>query len=160
MGRGRTWNNVPGDTTLSAYWVGDTGWICEKNDEPLPESAQRELVSLDTEDQLILSIDWLSSGYYDPGCTYGPPERCYPPEGSDERVLAGRVAFECGGVKGRLSDLASGELFDAFHDIVEEQELDYDSSDADRSDELYQRWKDEPRESYFNKSLHKILFDS
>jgi len=32
-------------------------------------------------------IHFRSKGYYDPGKTSGPPERCYPPEGDDERTL-------------------------------------------------------------------------
>jgi hypothetical protein len=34
-----------------------------------------------------ISIDALSSGYYDPGRISGPPDSCYPPEGEDERVI-------------------------------------------------------------------------
>ena len=171
MGRRRTWNHVPGNTLLTAYWASGeadfhAGWICEKNDKPLPQIVQQEIAQLNTpehpidvEDQLILDINWSSSGSYDPGCTYGPPERCYPPEGDDERTLSGRVTIECGTVKARLSETASEELFAEFYDIVSDQELDYDSRDDDRSDERYQRWKDEPHESYFNRALNNVLID-
>lgn len=34
-------------------------------------------------------ITFRSTGYYDPGNTYGPPEICYPPEEDDERTMLG-----------------------------------------------------------------------
>ena len=69
------------------------------------------------------------------------------------------MTIECGTVKARLSETASEELFAEFYDIVSDQELDYDSRDDDRSDERYQRWKDEPHESYFNRALNNVLID-
>lgn len=35
-----------------------------------------------------LEIHIRAKGYYDPGKTYGPPENCYPPEGSEDRVVS------------------------------------------------------------------------
>ena len=35
-----------------------------------------------------LEIHIRAKGYYDPGKTYGPPEDCYPPEGSEERTVS------------------------------------------------------------------------
>lgn len=29
-------------------------------------------------------VEYDYEGYYDPGCTYGPSENCYPPEGEHE----------------------------------------------------------------------------
>jgi len=41
-----------------------------------------------------LEFPWDFDGYYDPGVTSGPPERCYPEEGEDNRTITG---FSIGG---------------------------------------------------------------
>ena len=67
-----------------------------------------------------LVLSFLSSGYYDPGRTYGDPFDCYPPEGDDERLPDG-VAYLDFGQDGRieltqeqterLAELLEGELY-------------------------------------------------
>jgi hypothetical protein len=42
---------------------------------------------------LELVVCWTFSGYYDPGRSYGPPERCYPPEYEDEREICGVALY-------------------------------------------------------------------
>ena len=43
----------------------------------------------DSELPLEITILFHLSGYHDPGCTYGPPENCYPSEGEDEQEIIG-----------------------------------------------------------------------
>ena len=46
-------------------------------------------IELDPEANLTLTLKFKVRGSSDPGCTYGPPERCYPPEGEEEREVIG-----------------------------------------------------------------------
>lgn len=40
-----------------------------------------------TETYIEIEVGWSYKGYEDPGVCSGPPERCYPPEGEDERTI-------------------------------------------------------------------------
>jgi len=115
----------------------------------LPETVATELEAIfsvvKNEDCYAkLVIDFTSSGYYDPGRTYGDPYYCYPPEGEDERLLDGNVGvwLDWKGVGGKrtkpdhtLSDKASDDLFEAYRERVESEELDHDDYDPpDRDD--------------------------
>jgi hypothetical protein len=40
-----------------------------------------------TRTYIEMEIEWSYKGYEDPGVCSGPPERCYPPEGEDERTI-------------------------------------------------------------------------
>lgn len=42
----------------------------------------RDTTSIDVE------FGYHHEGYYDPGVRYGPPEKCYPPECSEEREVS------------------------------------------------------------------------
>ena len=46
--------------------------------------------------EVNLVLPFLSSGYYDPGRLYGPPEDCYPPEDGDERLPDGLAYIDLG----------------------------------------------------------------
>ena len=67
-----------------------------------------------------LVLAFFSTGYHDPGCSSGPPEYCYPPEGADERTPDGVAYLDVGhgGVKltpeqtDQLVDLLRGEIYD------------------------------------------------
>ena len=48
-----------------------------------------------------LVLPFLSSGFYDPGQNYGPPEKCRPPEFGDERLPDGNAYLDFG-VDGKL----------------------------------------------------------
>lgn len=39
------------------------------------------------DDEIELEVEY-SVSPYDPGCTYGPPENCYPPEGGEVEELS------------------------------------------------------------------------
>ena len=72
--------------------------------------------------EVPLVLPFLSSGYSDPGVCSGPVERCYPPEGDDERLpdgcayldfgLDGRVELTLEQTE-RLAELLDGELYEA-----------------------------------------------
>ena len=66
-----------------------------------------------------LVIHFTSSGYYDPGQTWGLPENCYPPEREDERLLS-FAKFD--GIA--LPKVVADECFEFFGDLVEEADLD------------------------------------
>ena len=62
------WSNVSGDP------------LCI---EMIPADDKRDDVTME------MVVEWESTGYYDPGVCSGPPEKCYPPEGEDERTVTG-----------------------------------------------------------------------
>lgn len=38
-------------------------------------------------DDVKYEVEFNYKGWYNPGCTYGPPENCYPPEGETEYTI-------------------------------------------------------------------------
>lgn len=74
-----------------------------------------------------LILPFLSSGYYDPGRTYGDPYYCYPPEGEDERLPDGNAYISLGPDKTiELTKEQTEQLFDYFLDEIQEIELNDD----------------------------------
>jgi hypothetical protein len=70
------WSNVMGSVALSLDGL------------ELSREAWNALEPFRTEDRdECLEVEFTSSGYYDPGVTSGPVDRCYPPEGDDEREI-------------------------------------------------------------------------
>ena len=72
--------------------------------------------------EVPLVLPFLSSGYFDPGRTYGDPFDCYPPEGDDERLPDGCAYLDFGldsrveltlEQTERLAELLDGELYEA-----------------------------------------------
>lgn len=72
-----------------------------------------------------LFIKFNSQGYYDPGCVSGPIDRCYPPEGGDDRTMI-EVRFEFGDepVPITLTREEQTAIFDHFQDVVDEREIE------------------------------------
>ena len=100
------WNNRSGELTLTF----------NPADEDLAEELAPYLLD---KTEATLTIHFLSSGYYDSGCTSGPPENCYPPEGEDERILDW---IEADGQE-LPQDLAA-RLFEKFQDKVDALEME------------------------------------
>lgn len=68
----------------------------------------------------MLEIDFTSSGYSDPGFISGPPEKCYPPEGEEERTVKGARLFGLElptelwkKIEGELQEIVDVHEFDA-----------------------------------------------
>jgi hypothetical protein len=60
----------------------------------LPDDLVRELEKeYPALDEIEMIVE--AKGYEDPGVCSGPPERCYPPEGDDERFL-NDIKLRCG----------------------------------------------------------------
>jgi hypothetical protein len=150
----REWNNTPGDSQFNAYWTPE-GWCYEHNNDLLPDLVQRELIKAPRNEVATFTVDWLSSGYYDPGVSTGPVEKSYPPEGDDERALANVVTVEIGNATAKLSKEASIELFD---DVLETIIMKTDPDEYDAGGREHE--PNDYYESYFIKTLDKILFDS
>jgi len=82
------WSAVSGELAIELY--GNDGEAVDTifdahDDQPIP-AITPDMVPKIKEDSYDLVIEFLASGYYDAGKTYGPPENCYPPEGYEERV--------------------------------------------------------------------------
>lgn len=91
------------------------------------------------ETPLDIFIRFNSRGYYDPGCTYGPPENCYPPEGDDERTLI-EVRMEYGddSTNVPLTGEEQQAIFDGLQNIVDEYEIEEPDDDYPE-DTVYHR---------------------
>lgn len=74
MGHVTHWSNVSGHFST------------ELRPESLTPELWEEVATL-LYDYSTLEVDFISTGYYDPGHTYGDPDRCYQPAGSDDREL-------------------------------------------------------------------------
>jgi hypothetical protein len=172
--RSNSWSGVPGESRCQAY-INNSTWVFEHNEKPLSDILQRELnqflvkINGRSEETFVdFIIPWTSSGYYDAGSMYGGSDHLgSPPEGEDDRDLAGLVHFDMVSgdedVSGKLSKAASEDLFGwVLEDVIMDTEIDYSRSDRDDSDYEYDRRKDEPddyryHESYFEKKLDAIL---
>ena len=85
MGRSQRWINVSGVLSVNVE-IGDDGHVWDLDGDwelPMLDGLLDDLESGPSD----LAIEFSSSGYYDPGVCSGPVERCYPPEGIDERTL-------------------------------------------------------------------------
>jgi hypothetical protein len=115
------WSGVPGQFVAELH---------VQNGEIYDAHSDKQLevdlgISLEQDESYELVIEFRSEGYYDPGVVSGPPERCYPPEGDDERSLDGMTLT---GEKGdmELSQETQEELFEYYRSEVEDVEIDKD----------------------------------
>ena len=120
----KTWTNVPGIFSIEVERF--NGIWHDMDGEAMPDAVQKALADC-TDDYYELVIGFRSSGYSDPGVLSGPPERCYPPEGEDERVLD-YVELDRG-PKILLESDAAQPIFDAFEEDIIGMELDADWRD-------------------------------
>ena len=109
------WRGVAGKFTIECGLT-DTG-PCDVHEHPLP-LALAPLLSLDDCHELV--IEFASSGYNDPGCIYGDPGNCYPPEGDDERTVTGMTL---GGEP--VPKELWGELETMYADEIADVEIDW-----------------------------------
>ena len=129
MGQTTRWNNLPGfvvfelDNDESGHLFVFNG-PPEKSNE---EWAEILIPILGNPPPGMLEINFLSSGYNDPGRSYGPPERCYPPEGDDERIFDEAVYYFATatgyGKPSKFCDAIGQKVFDAIEDAVATAEL-------------------------------------
>ena len=124
-----TWSNI-GFTFSAELYCYDGKIYDSDNDQEVDLGCDIPLTE-ESDATFELVIEGTSSGYYDPGRTYGPPEKCYPPEGEDERT------FDCiyvlqhndiQGVKSRIKhDIPAQrkeDLFEQFCEQIQDIELD------------------------------------
>jgi hypothetical protein len=74
------WHNEKGEFVTEIFVKENKVYDMDNKELPIPA----ELLPKD-ENYFDLVVDFKSSGYYDSGCTYGPPDNWYPPEEMDER---------------------------------------------------------------------------
>jgi hypothetical protein len=77
-GTKRRWAGVEGQVNVEVNQLGERARV-----------ALALLRSADPDARVLeeLEVNFESSGYYDPGRFYGPPENCYPEEWDDERLV-------------------------------------------------------------------------
>ena len=150
----KEWKNIEGSIYIECGFVNGK-LIDSHTDQELPQSLINELKENfeinELNDYFEVEIPFTSSGFSDSGKLYGPPEKCYPPEYNDERLLDENciVTFyylidkEMGWQKDfiNLSKEVSEELFELYYDEIMEKELDF--SQYDDSDERYERMIEE-----------------
>lgn len=85
------WQNVQAELYIELENTGDGWQIVDGKSAPegLAKWLQEQYSGCIYESPLELTVNVSSTGYYDPGKTYGPPEDCYPPEGDNERPVTG-----------------------------------------------------------------------
>ena len=116
----RTWSHVGGSIACSLHW--DGGELFDMTyDTRIHNVLKPWHDKIDDGD--VLCIDFESSGYYDPGVCSGPPEKCFPPERDEERLVMAVYIRKDGG-RGDLMDLVSvrerlAELYEAEIDSAE-----------------------------------------
>ena len=74
------WHNEKGEFCTEIFVKENKVYDTDNKELPIPA----ELLPKD-ENYFDLVVEFKSSGYYDSGCTYGPSDNWYPPEGMDER---------------------------------------------------------------------------
>lgn len=84
--RKRSWTDVPGQLSIEPYRHRDGVVYDNHRDEPIELPDLWPFIDDEFASYEIV-IEFLCSGYDDPGCTLGAPEDCYPPESEDERQL-------------------------------------------------------------------------
>ena len=99
----RTWSHVGGSIACELAWADGKVWDIT-HDRELPDwiAPWHDRI----QDGDVLCIDFESSGYYDPGVCSGPPEKCFPPERDEERLVMAVYIRKDGG-RGDLMDLVS-----------------------------------------------------
>jgi len=87
-----------------------------------------------------MEIQYSVNGYYDPGCTYGPPENCYPPESDEERTVEYSTLCLAKDISVDIPDTHFNKIYDAFEkeitsrDFTPDDDGDYDYDYDDRDD--------------------------
>jgi hypothetical protein len=78
----------------------------------------------------VLRIHFTSSGYYDPGKTWGDPETCYPPEGEDERILSSVFyEYDDGCFVAALPPDIAKILFELYREEIQQVEIEAEQDD-------------------------------
>jgi len=113
------WKNVSGTFSIEVEYHHPSGSAVDINGKEL--ECLTDLVGM--QDMFELVIDFTSSGYYDPGCTYGPPENCYPPEGEAEEELDEAYLQE-GSIIKSLSRETENKLFELYAEEISEVEIE------------------------------------
>ena len=126
------WKNVPGNLTLEVVKE-DGYWDIGKGEEIPKVLADAISVLFPDQTEFQVEINFLSTGYYAPAKLYGPPEKCYPEEGDDERVLDDIVVSPAheNSMTGynekmgkKIPQPAADTIFDLYMDDITEVELE------------------------------------
>ena len=108
-----SWSRVPGVVT-----------VCISDNDARRLGLDLSHFESDELGLLDIEIHFLSSGYYEPASTYGPPEDCHPEELEDERFLAYVT------IDGEKVDQALAErIFDMFSSEVDDANFDMPDPD-------------------------------
>ena len=153
------WSGIPGHVIIEVDYEPGRGWA-DLDGRLFPYLVECLLPHPAEEDAGTITIDFTSSGYYDPGKTSGLPENCYPPEGDDERTVEdatfSTIVCDDGhwhdGSPVKLTAAALSELDGMYRDKIEDaDDLDWDAHEPDwdsiaeaRAESRMMRSYDEP----------------
>lgn len=134
MSHATQWSGVRGSLSLEAFKPGPRRLWEDSWNVVLPKDIQDVLYdNLPSDaDYCEIATAFTSDGYFQPAQLYGPPEKCYPEEGGDERTLD-EVILKPGLDGLEFPDVvpSAGEqhqIFEALIDEVNDAELEYDDS--------------------------------
>lgn len=119
------WTNVSGEFTVELY-KHDGKVFTTDTDKEIDFQFLRD-IPMDDDHCYEIVIDFLSTGYYDPGCNWGPIENSYPPEGDDERELFRAYVLESGHEareKIPLKVIDQQKLFAHYEEDIQNQEIE------------------------------------
>jgi hypothetical protein len=117
---GTSWKNVSGEYSIEVW---TDGLRCyDIDDKALPMLNSLCFANGFTYGELV--IDFLSSGYDDPGSMYGGSDNLgYPPEGDDEREPESAYLKDEDGNEIDLTPQQRDALFDLYSDQIQDVEL-------------------------------------
>tara|TARA_Y100000310_G_C20684053_1_gene817838 strand:- start:927 stop:1415 length:489 start_codon:yes stop_codon:yes gene_type:complete len=135
-GFGSSWKNAPGSIHIETVRQDNGVWEDASSTAPLPASVQQELNnmrgSLD-DGPAEISINFTSSGYYEPATmynSYGDPGD--PAEGDDERIIQ---SIEIAGIplspKSPTFNIVASDLEEMYREDMLEAEINTEHNEPD-----------------------------
>jgi hypothetical protein len=128
MGKSYRWADVAGQFVTELY-ARDGELYDAYSDKNLDVQIE---AALEHGESYELTIEFRSSGYYDPGVLSGPPEKCYPPEGDDDREMEGVALSAENNKEVELTHAEQEEMFEIYRGGIEDVELETQDDDGGR----------------------------
>ena len=131
MVRSYSWADVAGQFVTELY-ARDGDLYDAYSDKKMDVLIEDLMGNVKDGDSYELTIDFRSSGYYDPGVLSGPPEKCYPPGGAEDREMEVMTLSTGNNKEVKLRHDEMREMFEIYRDGVEDVELETQDDDGGR----------------------------
>ena len=131
MVRSYSWADVAGQFVTELY-ARDGDLYDAYSDKKMDVLIEDLMGNVKDGDSYELTIDFRSSGYYDPVDLSGPPEKCYPPGGAEDREMEVMTLSTGNNKEVKLRHDEMREMFEIYRDGVEDVELETQDDDGGR----------------------------